>query len=493
MNANSKTIKILYVIMALCLFCVSVYGYNRKEFFYDTMKEINRQHTFEAQNVSDVNIDDYTPDIEEREVAFSADELDSLTDYGKYKGSASRLTYEQASEDLDLAFRIFKNCYGAYYYFGGNEVFEKSKDHVLSDCKRVGEKLTVGILREALKNNLGFVKDGHFWIDNEPVFAKSIYYSNEGTAFLKDRKGYYTEQDGKKRYVLSVDGSDAIESYMKRSIDNKGRLVYKLGMLSAEKKEIVQVGYEDGVGNFVLTSPEPEKPRTENYSCYEANNVLVAAISSFMDDQACWKFISSADTIKNSRIAILDLRGNRGGMSKYVTDWLDIYDPALSEYAGGNAYAYRQSRAADYLIYRNFEKYLSKQEAADLLNNYRTGNNHRKTGESPAFERSGNDNFLFVLVNSRTFSASEWMISALRNKDNVIFVGTNSGGGLMNDSAIKIALPNSKINIQLGCGLRFYYDETIFSEETGFSPDIWVRTDALQHTLNLISYYGLDS
>ncbi|HAQ41038.1 MAG TPA: hypothetical protein DCM73_09525 [Clostridiales bacterium] len=492
MDASYKTLKILCAAIALCLFCVSVYGYSSKEFFYDTMEEINIQHTLEAQDVSDVNINDYTPAMEGREVAFSADELDSMTDYGKYKGAASQLTYEQASEDVGLAFRILKNCYGAYFYFGGNEVFEKANEQVLSDCKRAGENLTVGILREALKKNLSFIKDGPFWIDNEPVFAKSIYYSNEETVFLKDKNGYYMEQGGKKRYVLSVDGSDAVESYMKRSIDNKGMLVYKIGMLSVNNKETVQIGFENGTVNFVLTSPESEKLRNENYSCYEINNVSVVAVSSFMDEQAGRNFISSADTIKNSRIAILDLRGNRGGMSKYVTDWLDIYDSALSEYAGGNAYAYRRSRAADYLIYRNLEKYLSKQEAEYLLNNYRAGNNHWETEKTTVFKRSGNDNYLFVLVDSRTFSAGEWLIAALRNKDNVIFVGTNSGGGLMNDSAIKIALPGSRINIQLGCELRFYYDETIFSEETGFSPDIWVSTDAMQYTLNLISYYGLD-
>lgn len=83
-------------------------------------------------------------------------------------------------------------------------------------------------------------------------------------------------------------------------------------------------------------------------------------------------------------------------------------------------------------------------------------------------------------------------MSALRNKDNVIFVGTNSNGSLMNDDGVKIVLPNSKINIQCGSVLRFDYDETVFSEETGFRPDIWVGTDSLEHTLNLISYYGLN-
>ena len=185
------------------------------------------------------------------------------------------------------------------------------------------------------------------------------------------------------------------------------------------------------------------------------------------------------------------MRGNCGGMSEYVMDWLDIYDPALSKYAAGNVYASRISRAADYLKYKNLGQYLSEQETEQLLNNYRSGSNGWEIKESPSFVRSENSNLLFVLVDNYTFSAGEWLIAALRNKDNVIFVGTNSGGGLMSDSAIKIVLPNSRINMQCGTGLGFYYDDTVFTEETGFLPDIWVNEDAMRYTLELISYYGL--
>lgn len=142
-------------------------------------------------------------------------------------------------------------------------------------------------------------------------------------------------------------------------------------------------------------------------------------------------------------------------------------------------------------MYRNLEPYISKQDAANFLNNYHSGSNYWETGEASPFERSENSNLLFVLVDSRTFSASEWLMAALRNKDNVIFVGTNSGGGLMSDSAINVVLPSSRINIRCGFSLRFYYDDTVFSEGTGFCPDIWISTDAMEHTLKLISYYGL--
>lgn len=480
----------------ICLFMLGIpgYGCTSQEGFYGEIKKINEQHGFETMRVPDVDIKVYTPEMKAFEVGFTVKELDSMTGYGEHKKAASHLIYEEAAEDVDLAFKVLKNCYGAYFYFGGDKAFERAKKHVLSDCEVAGENLSVDILRESLKRNLDFVKDGHFWIDNRPVLAKAVYYSNEKMIFFKDEKGYYTEQDGKKRnYVSFVDGSDAVEKYMKRSINDEGMFVYRLGTLSTDERETVEVVFENRTEKLVLSPPKFEIHNTGStyYSDYEVDGVHVVAIRSFMYEQDGSRFVRSAEAIRNSKVSILDMRGNSGGMSKYVTDWLDTYDPVLSEYAAGNMYVYRRSRAADYLIYKNLGKYLSKQETARLLSNYRSGSNSWEIKEAPVFARSGNSNFLFVLVDSRTFSAGEWLIAALRNKDNVIFVGTNSGGGLMSDNAIKIVLPNSKINIQCGSGLGFYYDDTVFTEEIGFSPDIWVNTDAMQHTLNLISYYGL--
>lgn len=485
--------KVLYTLTCLLMLGISGYGYTGHEGFYAEVKEINEQHALETMRVPDVDIKAYTPEMKALEVGFTDEELCSMTDYGKHKGSVSRLTYEEAAEDADLIFRVLKNCYGAYFYFGGDKVFERAKKNVLSDCKAAGENLSVGILRESFKRNLGFVKDGHFWIDNGPILAKAVYYSNEEIIFLKDEKGYYTEQDGKRNYVSLVDDSDEVENYMKRSINDEGMLVYRLGMLSADEREMVEVVFDNRTEEFVLEPPKFEI-NTDNityYSDYEVSGIPVIAIRSFMYEQNGSRFVRSAETVRNSKISILDMRGNSGGMSKYVTDWLDIYAPALSEYASGNIYVHRRSRAADYLTYKNLEKYLSNEETERLLSNYRSGSNGWEIKEASAFVRSENNNFLFVLVDSRTFSAGEWLIAALRNKDNVIFVGTNSGGGLISDNAIKIVLPNSKINIQCGTGLGFYYDDTVFTEETGFSPDIWVNTDAMQHTLNLIAYYGL--
>ena len=486
-------LKILSAVISLLMLVVPAYGYSGQEDFYCEVKVINEQHALETMRVPDVDIKTCTPDMKMFEVGFTAKELENMTAYSKLKGSSSRLTYKEAKDDADLIFRVLKKCYGPYFYFGGDETFERAKENVLSDCKAVGERLSVDIMRESFRKNLSFVKDGHFRIENEPVLDKAVYYSNEETVFLKDEMGYYVEKDGKTSYVSKVDGSHEIEKYMKRSINDKGMLVYKIGILSTDVRGMLEVVFDNRTEKFVLVPPRFEN-YTDNgtyYTDYEVSGIPVISISSFMYEQDGRKFVKSAETVKNSKVSVLDIRGNCGGMSKYVIDWLDIYDPVLSEYAMGNMYAYRISRAADYLKYKNLGKYFSDQEKEQLLNNYRSGSNSWRINEASAFVRSENSNLLFVLVDNYTFSAGEWLIAALRNKDNVIFVGTNSGGGLMSDSSIKVVLPNSRINIQCGTGLGFYYDDTVFTEETGFSPDIWVNDDAMQHTLNLISYYGV--
>ncbi len=486
-------IKVLCALTCVLMLGNPVYGCNGQDDFYSEVRVINEQHALETMRVPDVDIKAYIPDMKAFEVGFTTEEVEGMTEYSKFKGSASRLTYKESEDDADLLFRALKNCYGAYFYFGGYEAFERVKENVLSDCKDAGEKLSVSILRESLKRNLSFVKDGHFLIDNNPVLEKAVYYSNEETLFLKDKKGYYVEEDGDRSYVSMVDGNHEIEKYMKRSINDKGMLVYKIGMLSTDVRGMAEVVFDNRAEKFVLVPPKFEN-HTDNgiyYSDYEVNGISVISVRSFMYEQDGRRFVRSADTVKNSKVSVLDMRGNCGGMSKYVIDWLDTYDPVLSKYASGNVYAYRKSRAADYLKYKNLGQYLSNQETEQLLNNYHSGSNGWEIKEAPAFVRSKNSNLLFVLVDNYTFSAGEWLIAALRNKDNVIFVGTNSGGGLMSDSAIKIVLPNSRINIQCGSRLGFYYDDTVFTEKTGFSPDIWVNDDAMQHTLNMISYYGL--
>lgn len=499
MRINNKMLKIFCIVFGLFFLSSCNNSSDRQQIFYDEVKEINERHALETSRIPDINIKDYTPKMilpESRKVGFTEKELESLTDYDKFSISTGVLTYEQAEKDIELGFRIFKNCYGGYFYFGGDEVFEEAKEQVLSDCKLAGEKLTVGILQESFREHLSFVKDGHFSIDNMNVFNKAEYYSNEEITFFKDGNGYYTEQNTKKRYVISVDGINAVEEYMKLSINDKGMLVYKLGVLSVEERNAIEVTFEDGTENFALSLPEVRDFSGEkNYSFDEINNVPVIAIRSFMDKSAAEQFIESAETIKNSKVSILDLRGNFGGHANNVTKWLDIYDPVLSNYDRGNIFALRHSRANSYLGSFRYKADLPERNetiASNSLATYYAGVNMWEIEENLAFKRSNNNNLLLVLADTHTASGGESLMSALRNKDNVIFVGINSNGALMSDNGVKIVLPNSKVHIQCGSVLRFDYDKTVFTEETGFRPDIWIASDALKHTLNLISYYKLN-
>ncbi|NYB74157.1 hypothetical protein HZF24_08370 [Sedimentibacter hydroxybenzoicus DSM 7310] len=499
MYTSNKMLKIFCIVIGLSMLCSCDNTSERQQIFYDKVKGINVNHALETSRIPNININDYTPRIkpqEFREVGFTEKELDSLTDYDKHGNTVDSISYEQAETDVELVFRIFKNCYSAYYYFGGDEAFEKAKEQVISDCKLAGENLTVGTMQESLRKHLNFVTDGHFLVDNKQVFGKTEYYSNEERTFFKDEKGYYTEQKGKKRYVSSVEGSNDVEKYMKLSVNGKGILVHKLGVLSIDEIDMVDVAFEDSTENFELSLPELKDVSGAGiYSYEEINNVPVVGMRSFIDQSACEQFNGAAEIIKNSKVSILDLRGNLGGHAYNVTRWLNIYDPVLSDYSKGNIFAVRNSRANSYLGHIRYRADLPERNettASNSLAIYRTGINRWEISENMTFERSENNNLLFVLVDTHTYSAGELLMSALRNKDNVIFVGTNSNGSLMSDDGVKIVLPNSKINIQCGSVLRFDYDETVFSEETGFRPDIWVGTDSLENTLNLISYYGLN-
>ena len=466
---------------------------DKKEELLAEIEKINIRHAYETKLVPDINIRDYTSSRHPSQLGFSKDELDSLTGYDTVGADSNPIENDKAAMDVELMFRVLKNCYGAYDYFGGDEAFEEAKKQVLSDCEAYGDNLKVGVLKDSLINNLGFIKDGHFSINGTVTFKKAKYYSNGEIAFLKDEKGYFMITEGKKEYVQLVDGDGEIDKYMKRSIDDEGALIYRLGVLSFDEPEFLEVNFDDESIKFSVSLPEAFRANV-NFSSENIDDIPVVAIRSFSDKEASEQFVDTAQMLKDSPVAVIDLRGNGGGWPVHVQNWLDVYAPELSEYYLGYMRAILHTRAGQYLNSYRYKANLPEKDemlAEMYSNSYKRSRNQWEIHELPAIEQVENDNILFVLFDGNTFSSGEIMAAALRKIENVIFIGSNSRGGLLSDNSVKIVLPNSKINVVCSFSIWFFYDETVASDEKGFEPDIWVSGDSLKSVLNMISYYKL--
>lgn len=102
-----------------------------------------------------------------------------------------------------------------------------------------------------------------------------------------------------------------------------------------------------------------------------------------------------------------------------------------------------------------------------------------------------NDSLIFVLQDKTTVSAAEFFIRDLRTMDRVVFVGSNTFGGLLAGGIRGFQLPNSGLYFSFGTLLSPAEDGSNL-DGTGYLPDLWVNPpDAQDAVLRLIGYYGL--
>ncbi|HMM32933.1 MAG TPA: S41 family peptidase, partial [Clostridia bacterium] len=470
------------------------------------LAEANALHKAQAEMVPEENIRNYVTTLPAAEVGFTEEELVSLTEgIGRKFNSENSVTLSQAKQDVDLLFRVFHYCYGAYEYFGGEEVFGEAKTAILNELDAFGNAFKTRDMAAVLRKHLAFIRDGHFLINNSTVFELLGYFSTEELTFAKDRRGYFSQVDGEKQYLLSVDGDTDTEGYMKRSIGPDGELTYYLGMFGEKnvRNKIVNVEFDKSTVSLMLDNAAFAKAydAVPTYSEDWEGVVPVVTCRDFTSPETCKSFISSASRLSSYEVAILDLRGNGGGSPDAVKQWLTAYDPdGLSEYWFATSAMSRSGRALCYILARTMDAGASYFSLWDTDNSYRNLymqlyhngiNSYDISRENVALKQLNAEGLLFVLMDGRDFSAGEVLLYALRNRENTIFVGTNSCGGLLGGTGQQVVLPNSKINVSYGSSLFFWYDERVFQEGRGFLPDLWVNGDALGRVNALIEYYDL--
>lgn len=383
--------------------------------------------------------------------------MDEYMEYFQYEAEEYRpdqeMTLEQAGEDITYLFDGLYNCYGAYEYFGGTERFETAKQTIFKAIE--GRKtLTCEELQNILRENLKFIKDGHFSVNAQSTAPVEIPYFFREREFIKTDRGYQT-LDGKT--VESIEGYPDLTEILKRSISEKGEWIYYPVLLKscdfasavAELQfcdETLTVRYTNGETETLTAEPyqvySPEDMyQGENTKSFAGSNrdIPVLRLDSFSSRYEA-EVLDGADFIKNAPVAILDLRLNPGGAADLAYNW-------MKQYAGTR-----------------------------VPNNLETVHVFTGTELYGASDRwIGHENVLILLVGKYTASAAEALVDMAYNLENVLIVGENTRGALLGASQ-EIALPNSKIRVDVGGGtISLWPEETGYFEELrGFYPDIWV-------------------
>lgn len=378
-----------------------------------------------------------------------------------------QLTIEQAEEDVKVLFDGFRVDYSKYFYFGGEEVFDKAEADILAECRAV-DGLTCRTFEEILSDKLSFIKDGHFTINGKKTGGVAIPFFFREMEFIKTENGYETE-DGNRVVSVDVisDGSGMLlpeytahlDSLFRRSLNKQGEIVYYPIILEEREQQAsiaeqqfctyeLTIHFSDGSVNTLTAEPyQIYADRSEEYiTVTEREGIPIVVTEGFVYDRGGNEFVDTGFALREEPAVILDLRANPGGNSDIGSDW-------LKQYAGVEV------------------------PSNSLLGHYET----RQIVYGQQDQFVPHDTQLVLLTGKFTASAAELFIDMAYNLENTVLIGENTMGCMLGGTAARIQLPNSKILAALSTNIVFPpEDPEYFEELRGFYPDFWVPAGEAQ-------------
>lgn len=428
----------------------------------------------------DIDFEKYISDYKPNDIRWI-----QVSEIPLYNGSRT-FTNDEVKEDINYLFKCLKDGYGLYNYFGGDEVFNASRDKLIEKYS-YENNISLDDFLYGTIDNLAFIKDSHFNIYGVKTNKNKFAYIFDEIEFQKV-EGKYIKSDNNK-IVLSVNKNEKLDEVFKLSISSDGRLVYYPVIISEDIIKSINIQYSDDATETLDYKKDSYLHQNNDELKLDIiSDIPIIRITKMGFDQGTQgenakKFLDYATNYKDEKIVVVDLRINYGGNGILPQKWMMNY---TSQFVPTNFSSLK------YLTIEQINKYnkpsnINYQPIDELINIY--GFEQISDSYSKILwhkdEFISNDNLLIVLVNKETYSAGEMFVDIAHNLENTIIVGTNTAGGLIGDNYGFISLPNSKIPVNFGTGSSFF-PENYFEEFVGFMPDLWVKGDAEEAVLNLI-------
>lgn len=428
--------------------------------------------------------------------------VETLKNADSIKRERTMLPFETVEKELDFLMIYLKYAYGAYQYYGGDEVFLPMRDMILNELKeKDSEGASYKDYSYALYRNLSSViVDCHFSIGNRRFSDEQSHrYFIKNSEYEFDLKNnvYYTDINGLYYELISIDDL-APENMMVPYLNDSGHMVWIIGYPSTTelKKSHDIVLYSEKENKLMkekitLTSSSPMTRETDTmYNEYDLAGIRV------VESRRCYPKANESDmyevmteaavNLRDKNIIIVDLRNNVGGSDGYGIRWLSslLNQPfegprgVFCSHRTKTTYAtfgYAHAMTPDYESFSPAESYESW--SGPFI------------GTSKVYENK--DRVFIVLANQYTVSAGEGFVDYLRQTENTIIVGTNTTGAYSTGNVAQIKLPYSKVKIS--CGFNLHLEPDLSSiEGIGIKPDIWAPPDAsLERVVKFIENYGL--
>ena len=385
-------------------------------------------------------------------------------------GAERNVSKADARQDVLTLFRLLKEAYGAYYYFGGDEVFKQAEGAViceLSSITSTGDISSIFLEDIIVRNLQSIISDAHFVIGSTPVVTQYLPYWVPDAYFDYEIEEY--------------------SDYMEPTITPEGYIKWGFFATTADfnslpeyitiEDETIKLNWEimDTQGIF----QEPY------YSISSIAGIPVITARSFKPraghDGDITIFIESGVLINKNEVVILDLRGNIGGNSIYALNWIQSFVDNLSVKT-----CEIQRISKPLLAYAKSPESLYDE---DYIEWFETQKNQWISGYGNG-SMSNNQSTIFVVIDKNVASAAEDLVFWLQHVENVFFVGTNTQGASICGNICIFYLPESNISIQFGTKLNLY-GSLVRMDGRGFDPDLWVEpTHAIDYLVEALSKAG---
>ncbi len=422
-------------------------------------------------------------------------------------GSAfSLIPKDEARQDVDFLFRVLKYGYGAYQFFGGDEVFLAAKEGILAEIEDFpGEDANPGQLAELLQRQLGFIQDGHFSIGDKKMCRRYGFFARFDMEF-DECGGRFRQRHAPDRWATAVEGEDP-SLWMKPSIDSDGEIFYCLGAVSDSDVDIcVKLEWSDGSSESVqLELVDSARVRGPVYELRHVDGVPVAVNRSLTPRPDTMseleRLTRDARKLRKAPAVILDLRSHMGGNSSYALEWAREFSGADVCPASLNALLVTSTAGKlfeNYLSYAGSDLFAAGTSPGPISVRLwqAAGADPDRTGWSlisiTRSVRAKTDTLLVVLIDSYAVSAGEGFVRYVQQLENVVVVGTNTCGAMLAGNVGVFILPNSKIG--LSCGTKISLCEDLVNPDgRGLMPDLWVHPDeALERAIKYIQAVQAD-
>ena len=443
----------------------------RQAEFLAFLEEVNAQRRaiYEAPDPPQLD-ESWTSELTDMDHDFTQDEMDHILT----RRDPVSVTVQEAREDVETAFRLLRNCYGAYDYFGGDEVVLPLRDASLAALPEEGE-VTPETLEKALADTLSPVLvDGHFLI---------------GSTAMKDthaRYMYYVPD-----LYLDFDDAAGIDpELVKPTIGEDGGLCLTLATL-ATLEEVRALPDELTLhGNTVSLSwnkdaeirSKTKDTFSESTMAGDVPLLISTAMSASTNKQQKQldRLASCGGEYADAPVLVLDVRNNGGGADTYINQWFEGYTGQYPDrrVAGGWKFS-----AFNRYIYVNHPRLAYPEE-------FLSEPSHWIISSTPGqfVERDG---LTIVLQNKGTASSGETAVQNVRSLDNALLVGGCTMGCAMVLNVINFYLPHSGVTLRFGTGLLFCEDMTN-RDGKGWLPDLWVPSFVSEQRVEaMIEYYDL--